>query len=593
MFLATTALSEFWDKDQEIFFLGSWCLRYDRRTEWEGLKYQVMPSPWDDRKRFYDATQYLDEFGERILNCLTEYLNSIHGVCHSQRYWRILIGPWLFHYLHSAYDRYIHLKQAFSLYPDLKTVVLDPRDFKVPRDTLEAVDLLGDDLFNFQIFSQHILELGSSFADLQVIRCSAELVKKDRKKSFQELMRRPFRLGVRLVGDTIARVRRKGGRVGLWDMYWSRSRVWSIAFQSKFLAIPRKCRSEWKFKFTSAVFDERRWGLGRLQSNNEYERIFIKSLSYSLPTLFLEGYKNARDETIKGGDFEDVIVSTVGWAYNDQFKFMAAEASEHGSRLVAVQHGGGYGIYRFIPFENHEFRVADSFMAWGWVGKAAAHSRNLPIPQLSCLIKNQAPRGRHNRSETILFLGTAHPRYLFRFHSSPVGSQFEEYFAWEIRFLNEVSDSLRASILFRTLPMDYGNSIRARIADQVPGIRWDHPRSFYQSLKRSRIVVIDHCSTGFLETLAANIPTILFWNPQRWEVRDEAEPYFESLRRVGILFDSPEAAAAKVAEVYDEPWLWWKSKNLQEVRKRFVDRYALSSHDWLDCWSKALKEEVS
>lgn len=37
MFLATTALSEFWDKDQEILFLGSWCLRYDRRSEWGNL----------------------------------------------------------------------------------------------------------------------------------------------------------------------------------------------------------------------------------------------------------------------------------------------------------------------------------------------------------------------------------------------------------------------------------------------------------------------------------------------------------------------------------------------------------------------------
>src|SRR2546427_2927490 len=108
MFLATTALSEFWDKDQEILFLGSWCLRYDRRAEWESLKYQVMPCPWDDRKRFYDAAHYLDECGERILIQLTRYLNSVHGTSCSQRYWRILIGPWLIHYMHVAYDRYIH-----------------------------------------------------------------------------------------------------------------------------------------------------------------------------------------------------------------------------------------------------------------------------------------------------------------------------------------------------------------------------------------------------------------------------------------------------------------------------------------------------
>ena len=60
MFLATTALSEFWDPTEEMLCLGSWCLRYDRRAQWERLRYQVLPCPWDDRQRFYDAADFLD-----------------------------------------------------------------------------------------------------------------------------------------------------------------------------------------------------------------------------------------------------------------------------------------------------------------------------------------------------------------------------------------------------------------------------------------------------------------------------------------------------------------------------------------------------
>ena len=74
MFLATTALSEFWDKDQEIICLGPWCLPYDRRSEWCSLNYHVLPSPWDDRERFYKAAQYLDEGYERLLEQLAGYL---------------------------------------------------------------------------------------------------------------------------------------------------------------------------------------------------------------------------------------------------------------------------------------------------------------------------------------------------------------------------------------------------------------------------------------------------------------------------------------------------------------------------------------
>jgi len=163
MFLATTALSEFWNRDQEILFLGPWCLRYDRRSEWERLEYQVLPSPWADRRRFYDATGYLDECGERMLNRLTEYLNSVHGLSKPQRYWRILLGPWLLHSLHVTYDRYVHLTEALNRHPGLQTIVLDPRSFQVPRDTKEFIEFTLDDPFNLQIFSQILKELGYAF----------------------------------------------------------------------------------------------------------------------------------------------------------------------------------------------------------------------------------------------------------------------------------------------------------------------------------------------------------------------------------------------------------------------------------------------
>ena len=69
MFLATTALTEFWDKNQKTLFLSSGCLPYGKRDEWESLDYQVMCSPWDDRRRFSEAvgyTRYSSRGGEKI-----------------------------------------------------------------------------------------------------------------------------------------------------------------------------------------------------------------------------------------------------------------------------------------------------------------------------------------------------------------------------------------------------------------------------------------------------------------------------------------------------------------------------------------------
>ena len=52
VFLATTALEEFWDTTKPIVFLGDWCLQYSRRNVWEPLNGEILQGIWKDKKRF-------------------------------------------------------------------------------------------------------------------------------------------------------------------------------------------------------------------------------------------------------------------------------------------------------------------------------------------------------------------------------------------------------------------------------------------------------------------------------------------------------------------------------------------------------------
>src|SRR2546425_1059666 len=99
MFLGTTGLVEFWKKDEEILFLGMWCLRYERQYEWKELKYCVLPYPWDNKERLEKAYKELESSYENILNNLVGWLNRQHNLKRDSNYWRIVIGPWLYHFL--------------------------------------------------------------------------------------------------------------------------------------------------------------------------------------------------------------------------------------------------------------------------------------------------------------------------------------------------------------------------------------------------------------------------------------------------------------------------------------------------------------
>lgn len=603
MFLATTALSEFWDKDQEILFLGNWCLRGSRRTERDGLKYKVLPSPWDDRDRFYQATQYVDELYECLLRGLAEYLNAINGQSYSHRYWRIVLGPWLLHFLHQFYDRYAHLLDAFRIDPDIQTLVPEIRSFSGVTDARALASLtINDDAdhYNLQIYGQILAGMGRRFPT-RVFRVGGhdgpEVTNKKHAHAFRPkamgrwMLHRAYeRIGPALLQLGYRKVvfcHMMGGPAvplrAVPRMWWNGIRV-----------VPFKMFPEWSSSGLQPEFDGKRKGLAALPWRNEFERIFVQFLPNNFPTLYLEGLQERRSRVMRHyHHFPAAILSAVGWYYDEEFKLFAAEAAERNrTRLIVHQHGGGYGQLRYVPHERHEVKLADRFMVWGWANDDNASVQNLPNPILS------EQYGRQFRKSpgvgAVLFVSEANPRYVYRLQTSQIATQMEVYIEWKLRFLAAVPRALHSQITIRPHPAvaDHPFTLQERIGCKWPEVRWDERHAFAKLLEQTRVAIIDYCGGPLLEALVANVPTLAFWDPKRWEVRDEAQPYFNDLRKVGILWDSPEAAAAKLAVVYDTVEGWWTSEAIQDVRRRFADRYALARPDWIERWGRALQEEV-
>jgi putative transferase (TIGR04331 family) len=111
---------------------------------------------------------------------------------------------------------------------------------------------------------------------------------------------------------------------------------------------------------------------------------------------------------------------------------------------------------------------------------------------------------------------------------------------------------------------------------------WDIP--FQESLMNCKLFVCDHLGSVYAEALSLNVPTILFWDPESHIHRTEAHRYLENLHAVEILHDSPESAASKVCEVYDNVDNWWNDRERQLARLDFCDRYAKNSPNAIDEW---------
>ena len=97
--------------DKELYLT----LSGDRK---EGLKSRfnidVVPYHWNDRQQFNQDCTKVQDLYERYLNALVGRLNEYHHTNFSERYWRIIIGPWLYPTIALLFDRWSMIDKALS-----------------------------------------------------------------------------------------------------------------------------------------------------------------------------------------------------------------------------------------------------------------------------------------------------------------------------------------------------------------------------------------------------------------------------------------------------------------------------------------------
>ena len=87
-------------------------------------------------------------------------------------------------------------------------------------------------------------------------------------------------------------------------------------------------------------------------------------------------------------------------------------------------------------------------------------------------------------------------------------------------------------------------------------------------------MVVSYNATTYLEAFTSGIPTVMFWDPTDWELSASAQPYFDLLRREGILHDDAVCCAHHVNAIWDDVSAWWTSTSVQAALDIFSGRYA-------------------
>ncbi len=316
----------------------------------------------------------------------------------------------------------------------------------------------------------------------------------------------------------------------------------------------------------------------------------LKLVPLHLPRAYLEGFASLGEVARRTLPNRASAYFTCGAIWNDDiFKYHAAEARDAGAAVLVGQHGGNYGIIERLIGEDWERDIADKFCTWGW--KEDDKTVPMPSPILVGLRPTQRPAG----PGEILFASTAIAKVNFAGGKQQVKSTPDEYLAWQLRFFDTLPSSTRASVRFRTLRDWVGGSwepLKSRFPEVLVENAYQCGVTFRARLAKCSLFICDHLSTTYVEALASDTPTILFWDPGIIAYRPAAQPHFDALIECGILHVSPESAAHETAKAYADPAAWWSASNRRRAVRQFRDHYALTAPNAERTWVNFLLDEA-
>ena len=559
-YLITTADESTWKFDRPVLFLGEWCRLYDRKHIWKEMD-AIVAGPYRlEPKQQQEDIAYIYKLYMQLLNELTVGLNEYHNTHHKQRYWNILLGHWLQRYIFTIHDRYYTLLQTLEDYRVERTFVLNIPNFSLAtHDSSSAKWVWNNEIWNHVLCSRILAFLGGVEFDKDIHAFEDVLgFQREHKSTLGRL---------HVLKKILSKIKRQDDAfiINSYLPQWE-----EVKLQLALGQFPQKWSSP---PLTASSFDKdiRKRFIVSSDGYVGFERFLRLQLSEMIPICYLEGYNQLCQQikTLPWPISPKFIFTSNNFDTDDIFKAWAGEKIEQGCPYFIGQHGANYGT--FYPSINFpELVTCDKFFTWGWT-----HNIKKNISAYNFRITNQKQKTSKNGGLLLIELP-----FLDRIGLADLKmpyADFQKYQEDQFSFVDALPEYIQKNITVR-LHREWqiqSWSDKQRWNDRMPTIKIEIGLERIKVLiAKSRLVVYSYDSTGMLENLALNVPTICFWYYGLNHLSQEAKPYYELLRNAGILADTPERAAEIIALHWDNIDEWWNSALVQDARSLFCGEYS-------------------
>lgn len=500
------------------------------------------------------------------LPLIAEKLNRLHNIEFSSKSWEIIIGPWLRQTLGILVERYRTIENAYKNYK-FETIQISENIDISSKNTIDLIQYINKEVnecWNYNIYSKIILYLKTK---------NKEIIKADLKISKKNILSKT-KINVRYYIKKFF--------INFINLFNSRSKfvIYKINFdfinQLKFFfylkQLPKIIITE-NYNFKKIEYKIRNQIFFEKSEKKNFYNFFLSILPELIPTDFVENfmYLKKKTKSLKSYDKSKVIITSHGYASDELFKTWLS-INRHRINYYVLQHGNSYFTSKYSLIQP-DLDLSDKFISWG--DKVSLKKNVLQFYNLNNYnFKNLSSLNvKRNKNKKIFIYCRGINSFRYRPHDD-YSDMIDCYnqINLSLKFLNS---EIKKNVYLKLYP-HYDLNLKNKIFDEVFTENNNILQGNYKKkdiYKSSKLIIHSGDTTGFLETLSLEIPTLTYI-PNFYMIRKNVLKDYMELKKVGIIFDEGKKLAEHINNIFCNVEKWWFDKEVTNARNNFTHKYS-------------------
>ena len=549
--------------ENEILLGGEWVLE-NQDVEKEKLNYKIFQSKSSLKEIRKKNCIEADKIYQELCVDLSNELNSLHSINLSLRSWKIIFGSWLKLFVSICYERNYLISEILETNEISKIYGVKNKKFKFYsggtfEQRFQAVDHTWNANLFYEIINYFDFPIQRDFLNTDEIKNKKNqniIIKPNLKlNSFKNIFFKFFNFFKYLKKNNDAVITKTG------LSFFNEKFFEVLNFQ-----VPQNYDEK---KINYKNFDEKKRSKIKLLHGEEKNiRNFIrKNLNYFLPICFVESFDEIYSDCEKNFPTKPKFIMTAyAWEYDVNFKFYAAKKVNENTPYFLFQHGNTYFTDDFV-FNRPEYETAKKFFSFGY--------KKNKITESFCNHLTLGKKVSFKKGGNLHIVSPFLPGRIFSYEQSV--ETIESY--KNINDLEKKLDfNIKNKILLRLtrefLETDRGRWYFDTYFKNFKEHQIDFGKNnYHNNLRNARLNLFFYDSSGILENLIYNIPTIGIWNNLYNHIEDEFIEKYEFLKEANIVFDNVDALLIHLTNIWNNPSEWWFSKKTQKNIEKFNSNF--------------------